>query len=217
MRANNEKIRPTDDKIEQWIAKAGLYSSATLHEAAGKTGALPAAIKPLTKETKLYGRVTTVQSPPGDNLWLHRAIYEAEAGTILVIDVNGHHEAGYWGEIMATAAMERKIKGLVIDGCVRDERQLIDMGFPVFSRGLCIQGTSKNKDAFGAINAPIRIEGTQIFPGDLIFGDADGCVVLPMDQVERIVMEAERREEQEKAILAELKSGKSTLEIYHFD
>lgn len=201
---------------EEIIKRGAALSSATLHEAGGKIGALPAAIKPISSQFKICGRVTTVQSPPGDNLWLHRAIYEAEPGTILVADVNGEYEYGYWGEIMAVAAQACGIQALVIDGMVRDRDQLIKMNFPVFSRGLCIRGTGKDFDAFGRINEPIRIEGIQIFAGDLLYGDADGCVVLPAAKAEAIVKAGEERERQEAKIISELKAGASTLDIYKF-
>lgn len=201
---------------DEVIKRASALSSATLHEAGGKIGALPSAIKPISPEYKICGSVTTVQSPPSDNLWLHRAIYEAEPGTILVVDVNGKYEHGYWGEIMAVAAQMRCIQALVIDGMVRDRDQMIKMNFPVFSRGLCIRGTSKDFDAFGRINEPIRIEDVQISPGDLLYGDADGCIVLPAAKAEAIVKAGEEREAYEEKIIADLKAGASTLDIYNF-
>ncbi|PAV31111.1 hypothetical protein CIL05_00175 [Virgibacillus profundi] len=191
------------------------YSSATFHEAAGKIGALPSEIKPLANNSKLFGRITPVLSPPGDNLWLHKAVYEAEPGTILVVDVSGHYEAGYWGEILNEAAKERGIKGLVINGCVRDSEQLVEMDFPVFARGICIRGTSKDKNSYGSINEVIRIGDTQLFPNDYIIGDADGCVVIPQKQFKEIEANAVQREEEEIEILKALKDGESSLDIYN--
>ena len=69
-------------------------SAATLHEAAGRTGALPSAIKPVSPTFRVWGPAFPVRCPPGDNLWIHRAIYAAEPGDVLVVDVGGGHEFG---------------------------------------------------------------------------------------------------------------------------
>src|SRR5690606_22642629 len=123
---------------------------------------------------RVCGPAVTVQSPGGDNLWLHRAIYAAEPGDVLVVHVSDKYDHGYWGEIMSTAAQVRGLGGLVIDGCVRDSTLLRSMTFPVFSRGLCIRGTGKDFGARGWVNYPLMIGGVTIQPGDLICGDEDG-------------------------------------------
>jgi 4-hydroxy-4-methyl-2-oxoglutarate aldolase len=194
------------------VHRAAGFSSATLHEAMGKRGALSYAIKPIFPEMKLCGPVVTVSSPPVDNLTIHKAIYEAKKGDVLLVVVGGVYEAGYWGEIMATAAQERGIAGLVIDGCVRDADLIHQMRFPIFSRGLSIRGT--NKRGGGTINAPLLMDGTAVHPGDVIVGDRDGLVVLPAGEIGEILDEAQKREEKEERIVKELKAGKSTLEIY---
>ncbi|MEW9668092.1 4-carboxy-4-hydroxy-2-oxoadipate aldolase/oxaloacetate decarboxylase [Ammoniphilus sp. 3BR4] len=194
------------------ILKASSFSSATLHEAAGKKGALPSGIKPLSSSMKVCGPAVTVSSPPIDNIMLHEAIIAAQPGDVLIVEVSGVYEAGYWGDIMTKAAMERHIGGLIIDGCVRDGLDIIDMGFPVFSRGLCIQGTGKKGG--GTINQPIQIGEVLIMPGDLIMADADGIVVIPRADVDEVLVNAQKREDDEKHISEELKTGKTTMEIY---
>jgi 4-hydroxy-4-methyl-2-oxoglutarate aldolase len=196
------------------IKRAKSLSSATVHEAAGKIGNLPSTIKPLDPTFKLCGKALTVSSPPLDNLWLHRAIYEAEPGDVLMIDVGGFTEAGYWGEIMACAAQVRQIAGLVINGCVRDREQINAMNFPVFSTGLCIRGTGKDKTAYGAINQPIRMGDIVIFPGDLIVGDGDGVVVIPKAKAEWAVNQSEQRDANELQIMARLRQGERTLDLF---
>lgn len=195
-------------------SRAQSFPSATLHEAAGKIGALPAPIKPVAASFRVCGPAVTVHSPPGDNLWLHRAIYVAEPGDVLVVSVSGHYDAGYWGEIMSSAAKARQLGGLVIDGCVRDGAILEQFGFPVFARGLCIRGTNKDFGARGWINAPILLEDITVSPGDLVLGDADGVVVIPRDKVAATLDAAQAREEKEAAIIKRLQAGESTLDIY---
>ena len=139
------------------VAAARALPTATLHEAGGKIGALPSAIKPVAPSFRCCGPALTVHSPGGDNLWLHRALYIARPGDVLVVYVSGAYEHGYWGEIMTTMAKVRRLAGLVIDGCVRDGTLLEEIGFPVFARGLCIRGTGKDYGAIGWINEPVLI------------------------------------------------------------
>ena len=150
-------VRHIERVPEDVIAAAARLPSSTIHEAAGKTGALPSAIKPVAPSFRISGPAVTVHSPPGDNLWLHRALYVARPGDILVVYVGGKFEHGYWGEIMSTAARKQGLGGLVIDGCVRDSELLLTVGFPIFARGLCICGTGKDFGARGWINAPVLI------------------------------------------------------------
>lgn len=208
MPENREILRPDRSVIQ----RAATFSSATLHEAMGKRGALSYGIKPIAPEMKLCGPAITVSSPPMDNLMVHKAIYVAQAGDILVVWVGGGYEAGYWGEIMTHAAHERGIAGLVIDGCVRDGALIQEMSFPVFSRGLSIRGT--NKQGGGKINEPLTIGEVAIHPGDLIVADGDGVVAVPRLEIAQVLEAAQKREEKEEEIKKELARGKTTLEIY---
>lgn len=192
------------------LERARLHSTATLHEAAGQKGALPAAIKPIGKNGSLCGSVFTVQLEPGDNLALHAAIYEAGPGKVLVVATAGYFEAGYWGEILSTAAIKRGLGGLVLDGCVRDGAALASQNFPVFARGLCIQGTTKK--SAGALNSPIVIGEVVIKPDDLVLGDMDGVVIITRDSVNEVVLQSDRRARDELGILERVAAGARTLD-----
>jgi 4-hydroxy-4-methyl-2-oxoglutarate aldolase len=202
----HRRVRPADT-IRSDISRvapnlvdaARPLSTATLHEAAG---------------FRLSGPAVTVHSPGGDNLWLHRAIYVAQPGDVLVVHTHGQYQHGYWGEIMSTAAKARGLAGLVIDGCVRDGDLLMHIGFPVFARGLCIRGTGKDFGAHGWINAPTLFEDVVVHPGDLIVGDGDGVVCIARDHVEQVLQTAQQREQHEADILERLKNGATTLDIY---
>ncbi|MFV3126163.1 RraA family protein [Niveispirillum sp. KHB5.9] len=194
--------------------RAARQSTATVHEAAGKIGALPAALKPLCPNLRLSGPAFPVKSPPGDNLWLHRAIYRASPGDVLVVDA-GDAEYGCWGEVMALAAQVRGIAGLVIASGVRDSRRMVEMGFPVFASQIAIRGTGKDPDGAGTLNQPITLGETTINPGDWVLGDADGVVVIPASRAADIVEKAEGRDAAEQAIFARLRAGDSTIAIYN--
>lgn len=198
------------------VAKARRLPAATLHEAARRIGVMPSAIKPVAASFRVCGPAVTVDSPGGDNLWLHRAIYVAQPGDILVVRVGDAHEWGYWGEIMSVAAQTRGLGGLVIDGCVRDGAVLEQVGFPVFARGLCIRGTGKDFGARGWINHPALFGNLAVSPGDLVVGDTDGVVVLPRERAAELVQAGEQREDKEAGIMQRLRAGERTLEVYNF-
>ncbi len=198
------------------LAVAQHLPAATLHEAGGRIGVMPSAIKPVAPQFKVCGPAVTVQGPGGDNLWLHRAIYVAQPGDVLVAHVQGAYDFGYWGEIMSAAAHARGLAGLVIDGCVRDGAVLADFGFPVFARGLCIRGTGKDFGARGWINHPTLFEGLVVHPGDLVVGDTDGVVVVPRGRAAEVVAASQQREAKEAAIIDRIRGGERTIELYNF-
>lgn len=198
------------------VERARALPAATLHEAGGRIGVMPLAIKPVAPGMRLCGPAVPVQSPGGDNLWLHRAIYVARPGDVLVVHVSDAVDYGYWGEIMSAAAQARGLGGLVIDGCVRDGAVLADFGLPVFARGLCIRGTGKDFGARGWINHPVLFGDLTVHPGDLVLGDTDGVVVLPRERAAQVVQAATEREAKEAAIVDRLRAGERTLEVYNF-
>jgi len=192
---------------------AGL-SSASVHEAAGRIGALPSVIKPLAAGMHLAAPAFPVRTPPGDNLWLHRAVYAAQPGQVLVVDTGGGLEYGYWGEILAEAALARGLAGLVIHGGVRDGQRLRELGWPVFAERVCIRGTGKDPDGDGALGEPVVLGEVSVAPGDLIVGDADGVACIPAAAAAAAVSDAERRDSAEATILRRLRAGETTLSIY---
>lgn len=196
------------------IERAARLSAATLHEAAGRVGALPAALKPLDPQMRLCGRALPIHGPAGDNLWLHRALACAGPGDVMIFRVQGE-EFGYWGEVMATSALARGVAGLVITGGVRDSLRLIELGLPTFSTSLCIRGTIKDPAAAGGIGSPIEVGDVTVCAGDLVFGDADGIVVLSPDVAEAAVIEGERRDAREVQIMDQLRAGATTLAVYN--
>lgn len=210
-------VRRTMSLAPDVVADALRLGGATLHEAAGRIGALPSQIKPMAASFKLSGTAFTVHCPPNDNLWIHRAMTVASPGDILVVHAGGHREAGYWGEIMSTAARAAKLGGLVIDGCVRDGALLEAIGFPVFARGLCVRGTGKDFGAIGWLNRPVLMGDILVARGDLVVGDADGVVCIPRDRVDDVVAAAKTREAKEQAILKRLLAGETTLAVYDLD
>lgn len=208
----------SDDGLsDALLERAARLSAATLHEAAGRVGALPSSLLPIERSMRTVGRALPVRCPGGDNLWIHHALAQAETGDVLVVETgpNGA-DFGYWGEIMATAAQVRGIAGLVITGGVRDSLRLIEMGLPTFSSRITIRGTAKDPCGDGAVGEPVRIGDVVVRRGDLVFGDADGVVVLSPKQAGLAIPASEKRDADEIAIIEKLKGGALTLDVYKF-
>lgn len=188
--------------------------AASLHEAAGRIGAMAACIKPIYSGMRVCGPAYTVECHPGDNLILHKAIAAARAGDVLVVNIDGH-EGGPLGQVMATGAKARGIAGMVIDGHVRDGLGIKAMGWPVFARGLSMKGTLKV--ALGTINHTISCGGVVVNPGDLVLGDDDGVVVIPRETAAEIVEKAIARENHEAESRKALVAGKVGWELFGFN
>ena len=203
----NKIERPPRELMDQFHG----IGTATVHEASGKKGYVDCAIKPMTKGVRICGPAFTVQCHPRDNLMLHKALERAQPGDIIVASVGGYYEAGYWGGLMATSAVARKIGGLAIDGCVRDSAEMIRMGFPVFCRGYCFLGTTKT--GLGLINHPILFGGMMVNPGDLILGDDDGMVVVDRAECKAVLEKSIERTKAEKKKADQLGAGVSSVEF----
>jgi 4-hydroxy-4-methyl-2-oxoglutarate aldolase len=201
---------------EDQIALARELGSATVHEAAGRIGALPATLRPVDPGMRLAGPAVPVTCLPGDNLWIHRALYAANAGDVLVVATgDASPDWGYWGEILSVAAVARQLGGLVLQGGSRDTDALVGVGFPVFSLGPCIRGTGKDMSSpIGAVGRPVRVGSVVISQGDLVVGDRDGVVVVPRPQIGEALAASVARQHAEDEIMASLRQGASTLGIY---
>lgn len=206
--------RRLDDAI---VSRASVIGTASLHEAGGRIGALPERLRPLHPAMHVAGRAFPVRSPVGDNLWIHRALVAAAPGDILVVEAGAGEAFGYWGEIMASAAIARGLAGLVITGGVRDSLRLVDLGLPTFTTGTAIKGTIKASDGDGALGEPVRIGEIVIRRGDLIVGDADGVLCLSPSCAAKVVADAEQRDAAEQEILRRIAAGESTIDIYRLD
>ena len=202
--------RPGSDIIQSFFK----HSSATIHEASGRKGYISWRIKPIAKGMKVCGPVLTVECPPGDNMMLHKALELAQPGDIIVATVAGAEDYGYWGGLMAISAVSRKLGGLCIEGCIRDSEEIIRMGFPIFSTGLCIRGTGKG--TIGLINYPIFFGGQRIEPGDLIVGDDDGLVVIARNECSEVLKQTDARVAAETEKEKVLATGVSSVEYNKF-
>lgn len=193
------------------VAALGSRSTPILHEALGKRGALASAIKPLARGHRLAGPAFTVSSPATDNLMTHLALSLAEPGDVLVVDAKAMTETGSWGDLMTFAAKTRGLAGLVIDGSVRDTDQILELGFPVFCRGISIKGTTK-AHADGSVNLPVSCGDVVVAPGDIVVGDSDGVVAIPADEAAALLDKVKTREAWEEDLRRKLGAGVTTID-----
>ncbi|MDQ2187399.1 RraA family protein [Alcaligenaceae bacterium A4P071] len=136
-------------------------------------------------DTTLCGPAFTVRVRPGDNLMIHKALTLVQPGDVLVIDGGGDVTQALVGGLMRTTCLARKLAGLVIDGAIRDLNEWAEDGMPIFARAHTHRGPSK--DGPGEINIPIACAGLVVMPGDLIVGDADGVIAVPLAEVDDIL------------------------------
>jgi len=158
------------------------------------------------------GPALTVQGAGGDNLALHHALAEAAAGEVIVLAVGGEQGVAHCGEIVALAARRRGVAGIVLDGAIRDRDELATIGLPLFHRGCSPLGPAKAGP--GALRVPVELGGVRIEPGDLVCADADGVVVVSAAEAETVLAAARALVERERAIIAAIERGETTVAIY---
>jgi 3-hexulose-6-phosphate synthase/6-phospho-3-hexuloisomerase len=180
-------------------------STSNISDAMHKQGAM-IGISPVVKGLHMAGRALTVQTIDGDWAKPVEAIDKAQEGWVLVIDVHGGTTA-IWGELATWSAKVKKLSGVVIDGAVRDVKNLYTLGFPVFSRHK-VPHAGEPK-GFGDIGSEITCGGQIVQTGDWIIGDDSGVVVVPQHKAQEIANRAVDVMEQENRIREEIKRGES--------
>jgi 4-hydroxy-4-methyl-2-oxoglutarate aldolase len=204
-------MKPGSARIHDSFERFADFDPATLYEASGRTGMVDPAIRPAWRGARVCGPAVTVECPPGDNLMLHVAVAHARPGVVIVAAVGGYLQAGAWGEILTEAARAHGLAGLVIDGAVRDIDAIEASGFPVFSRGLAIGSCTKERR--GKLDVPIQFGGAPVRPGDLVFGNADGLVIVEHDRIDAVYQAAAGRRRKELEIITKLREGCTTMEL----
>jgi 4-hydroxy-4-methyl-2-oxoglutarate aldolase len=212
-------MRPTVylqvERVEAAVcAAAAAVSVADLHEAMGPTAGRMAMMgremRPLIPGLRVAGPAVTAFCAPGDNLMMHRALYLAKAGDVLV--VQAAEGGAQWGDLAARYAKVKGLAGIVVDGWIRDSDELAALRSPVWATR--IGPSSPRKSAGGLVNAPVTCAGARVEPGDLVVADGDGVIVVPRRDAAAVVERARQRMLREEAHRPELEAGRHLWDLH---
>ncbi|PPC76170.1 dimethylmenaquinone methyltransferase [Pokkaliibacter plantistimulans] len=204
-------LNATDRYSDAELKQALQLGTSTLFEASGiTTSAVDTAIRPVWNGAAVAGPAFPLHCAPGDNLAIHVAMELVPRGSILVVSTDSFI-AGYWGEVLTVAAEAAGVRGLIIDGGVRDIAALAMRRFPVFSRGISMRGTGKA--SVPSVGQPLSFTGTPVALGDLVVADDDGVLILPAAEAQQVLARGQIRAEKEASMMSALQNGASTLDL----
>jgi len=187
------------------VAEFAKTVTAHLSDSMERLHAAGAELRPMHGGGVLAGPAFTVKTAPGDNLLVHKALDMARPGDVIVVDAGGFTGAAVVGEIMTRWAARRGIAGLVIWGAIRDSGEIRRGSFPVYACAVTHRGPYK--DGPGEINIPVAIAGMPVNPGDIVVGDADGVVAVPLAMAERVLASAKAIRDKETVVMQDIDAG----------
>lgn len=187
--------------------------AACLCDANKQLRVIDSAIQPVLKGHKMIGIAHTVHCK-SDFLSVIKALHEAKKGEVLVIDAEGE-EIAVAGELFTTEAKRKGLAGLVIDGGYRDTKHLSEINLPVYSRFITPMAGTVTQ--IFETQIPVQCGGATVNPGDIVFGDDDGLVVIAKQELPAIVESAKNIQKTEEKVMYGMNRGQSLLDFLNFD
>jgi len=180
---------------------------------------MDASIKPLDPGMRTWGEaltiyLETVTEVPEHPFQMEMELLDsANEGHIIIAQCNSKELTAFWGGLLTNAAVGRKMTGVIIDGGARDYNEIMELGFPVFCKGLSPYDSLGRMDA-KECDVPVECGGIRVNPGDLIFGDVDGIVVVPQEIVDEVIAKAWEKVQGESTVREELRNGAGVADTF---
>ena len=205
------RVLPRGTALPVDLKRFQRFTAANVSDAMGKVLTMCSHIVPIVPlKAPLVGTAVTVNERAGDNLMIYKAMSIAQPGDVIVIACQGDSNNALLGGVMSEMASALGIAGFVTDGVVRDTSRLAELGIPVFAQGVTPLAPCWGVPP-GQVNCPISCGGIVVEPGDIVFGDVDGVVVVPQVDAERVLQLAAQVVEKEKGYLDSFKNGTGSL------
>jgi 4-hydroxy-4-methyl-2-oxoglutarate aldolase len=185
--------------------------TATVHEAAGRAPVVDAPLVQVVPGSRAAGPARTVRCGQDDNLMVHAAVAEAEAGEVLVVTMPEPRPLALVGELLATQAKVAGVAAILVDAAVRDVEELREVGLPIWARYVRVSGAGKR--APGVIGEPVVVAGALIRQGDVVVLDTDGAVVVERERIDDVLAAALTREEREREKRTKLEAGELSYDL----
>jgi 4-hydroxy-4-methyl-2-oxoglutarate aldolase len=195
----------------QQLTRLAELGVATVYEASGQEGLIDIPLIQLIPNSRVAGPARTVLCGQGDNLMVHACIEHIQPGEVLVLTMPKPQPVALIGELLVTQIQVRGAAAILIDASVRDVEELVQMGFPIWTRYIRVRGATKTE--IGQLNGPVSAGGTQIQSGDVVILDADGAVCVRPERLDDVLTQSEARFEREAKTRARLEAGEMSYDI----
>ena len=194
------------------IAELRRFTVCQLADAMGSSCSVETGLFPVDHNFRICGRAVTVECAPGDNLTLHHALHLAQPGDVLIVGGSPKGDRALWGELMSLSAQSRGVAGTIIDGPIRDAREIRTLAYPVFCRGF--DARRATKEMYGQLNIPLQIGTLSISPGDLVVADANGIVSIALARAFEAIKLVSEVAQKENSIKDVILAGRTIFEIF---